>query len=84
MSLDLDVRALREMAKRLHEDIAQEHEAFAQGGWVNQQDVGASGMQAVRIQAKIAGLRAALKHAEETNKLLTGKVEAQPKEMRRP
>lgn len=73
--MDIEVRALREMGKRIQEDITREHQAFATGGWINQADVGASGMQAVRLQAKIAGLEAAMIHLHETNKLLTGKIE---------
>ena len=64
------------LAKRIQEDITREHIAFASGGWINQGDVGASGMQAVRIQAKIAGLEASLVHLRETNKLLTGKIDS--------
>lgn len=70
----LDVRFGREMAKRLTEDIQQSYEAFGQGGWINRADVTATGMAAVLIQAKIAGLKDAMKHLHETEKALTGRA----------
>lgn len=70
----LDLRALREMATRIQQDIAKLHEDFGLGTWINRADVGATGMAAVLIQSKIAGLAAALKHIEETDKALTGRA----------
>lgn len=71
---EIDVRALREMAKRIHEDIANTYDAFGKGGWINRADVATTGMGAVLLQAKIAGLNDALKHIEETDKALTGRA----------
>jgi len=71
---EIDVRFGREMAKRIGEDIAKAYADFGMGHWINRADVGATGMAAVLIQAKIAGLNAALKHIEETDKALTGRA----------
>lgn len=75
---DLNARALVEMAKRIQDDIAAKLAHFGAGGWINQTDVGATGMQAVKIQAEVQGLSNALKHIQEVDRLLTGKIK--PKE----
>lgn len=63
------------MGQRIVADIEREKDIFGAGGWIKQDDIGATGMQAVAIQCKIAGLSKALVHLQETNKLLTGKIE---------
>lgn len=70
----LDVRFGREMAKRITEDIQATYAAFGQGAWINRDDVAATGMQAVLLQATIAVLNRALTHIEETDKALTGRA----------
>ncbi len=71
---ELDIRASREIAKRITEDIQRAYEDFGLGKWINRLDAGATGMAAVLIQAKIAGLSDALKHIQETDRDLTGRA----------
>ena len=76
---DLNIRAMAEMAKRINEDIARAFGSFGQGGWINHGDVGATGMAAVLLQAKIAGLETALTHIRETEELLLGRGQKREK-----
>ena len=70
----LDVRFGREMAKRISEDIQRAYDDFGQGAWINRTDVAASGAAAVALHAKIAAMKIALQHVEQTDKALTGRA----------
>lgn len=70
-----DQRFVAEITARITDDIEQHYANFGQGGWINAADAGATGMQAVLLHAKIAGLKLALKHVAQTHDALTGKAE---------
>ena len=70
-----DQRFVAEIKARITEDIEQHYANFGQGGWIKRDDVAATGMAAVLIQAKIDGMKLALKHVAQTHDAMTGKVE---------
>lgn len=69
-----DARFVAECKARIIEDIEQRYANFGQGGWIIRDDVAATGMAAILIQAQIAGLKLAIKHIEQTHDAMTGKV----------
>ncbi len=71
---ELDIRAMREVTKRIEADIASALREFAHGSWVKDNDVAATGAAALAIQRRIKGLEAALLHIAETDKALTGRA----------
>lgn len=75
MNDSLDIRAFRALASRINEDIATESRNFGAGGWIIRDDVAATGMAAVLIQAKIAGMQTCLKHMDQVHKSMTGPIE---------
>lgn len=75
-----DQRFVAEIKARIVEDIEQAYANFGQGGWIKRDDVAATGMAAVLIQAHIAGLKLALKHVDQTHDAMTGKVEKKQKD----
>jgi hypothetical protein len=71
---ELDIRGLRDVARRMYEDIQKSYSEFGHGAWIQRTDVAATGMAAVMLQARIAGLERALSHIEEADKIMTGRV----------
>lgn len=72
---ELNVRALREVAKEIMQAMNKQHEDFGLGKWINRGDIGATGMAACLIYSKLDGLDEALGFIQHADKVLTGRTE---------
>ncbi len=75
-----DERFVDEVRGRIIEDIQSAYDTFGQGRWMIRNDVSATGMAAVMLQAKVESLNTALKHLAQTHDAMTGKAEKKTKE----